>query len=119
MEEIATAVQYRVPFVIVMVNNAHLGLIRQAERGAFGFDEDYEVGIGYGADGYGMNHVKAMEAMGAAGVRVTDPKQIRGALAWAACESNERSVPVLVEILTEPKENAAMGASIASVKEVY
>jgi len=26
--------------------------------------------------------------------------------------------PVLVEILTEPKENGAMGASIASVKEV-
>jgi len=118
MEEIATAVQYRVPFVIVMVNNAHLGLIRQAERGGFGFDEDYEVGIGYGEDGYGMNHVKAMEAMGAAGVRVTDPAEIRGALVWAGRESNERRIPVLVEILTEPKENAAMGTSIASIKEV-
>jgi len=119
MEEVAVAVQYRIPFVIVMLNNAHLGLIRQSERGGFKFDEDYEVSISYGEDGYGMNHVKAMEAMGAAGVRVTRPEEIREALAWASRTSNEKSVPVLVEILTEPKENAAMGTSIASVNEVY
>ena len=119
MEEVAVAVQYRVPFVIVMLNNAHLGLIRQAERGGFGFDEDYEVSISYGEDGYGMDHVKAMEAMGAAGMRVRRPDQIRDALAWATKTSNERGVPVLVEILTEMKENAAMGTSIASIKEVY
>jgi tartronate-semialdehyde synthase len=119
MEEIAVAVQYRIPFVLVMLNNAHLGLIRQAERASFGFDADYEVSISYGADGYGMDHVKAMEAMGAAGVRVREPGAIRDALAWARATSNERSVPVLVEILTEPKENAAMGSSIAAVAEVY
>jgi tartronate-semialdehyde synthase len=119
MEEIAVAVQYKIPFVIVMLNNAHLGLIRQAERTGFGFDADYEVTIAYGEDGYGMDHVKAMEAMGAAGVRVKRPEDIRDALAWATKTSNERSLPVLVEILTECKENAAMGTSIASIKEVY
>ena len=119
MEEVAVAVQYRIPFVIVMLNNAHLGLIRQAERKSFNFDDDYEVSISYGADGYGMDHVKAMEAMGAAGVRVTRPEAIRDALAWARETSNEKSVPVLVEILTEHKENAAMGTSIASITEVY
>ena len=76
--------------------------------------------IGYGPDGYGMDHVKAMEAMGAAGVRVTRPgshsaKRSHG----RRSTSHERGVPVLVEILTEPKENAAMGTSIASIKEVY
>ncbi|MEA2687934.1 MAG: tartronate-semialdehyde synthase [Candidatus Eremiobacteraeota bacterium] len=119
MEEIAVAVQYRIPFVIVMLNNAHLGLIRQAERTGFKFDADYEVSISYGEDGYGMDHVKAMEAMGATGMRVRRPEDIAGALAWAARTSNERSVPVLVEILTEMKENAAMGTSIASINEVY
>ena len=119
MEEVAVAAQYRVPFVLVMVNNAHLGLIRQTERGPFGFDEDFEVGIGFGEDGYGVDHVKAMEAMGACGIRVTDPEKIAEALAWAREESNKRGVPALVEILTEPKENAAMGPSIASIKEVY
>ncbi len=119
MEEVAVAVQYNVPFVLVMLNNAHLGLIRQAERRSFEFDEDYEVSISYGPDGYGMDHVKAMEAMGAAGMRVTRPEAIRDALAWARRTSNERRIPVLVEILTEQKENAAMGSSIAKVVEVY
>jgi tartronate-semialdehyde synthase len=119
MEEIAVAVQYRIPFVIVMLNNAHLGLIRQAERTGFKFDRDYEVSISYGEDGYGMNHVKAMEAMGAAGMRVRRPEDIAGALAWATRTSNERSVPVLIEILTEHKEDAAMGTSIAAINEVY
>ncbi|HTJ26273.1 MAG TPA: glyoxylate carboligase [Candidatus Limnocylindria bacterium] len=119
MEEIAVAVQHRVPFVIVMVNNAHLGLIRQAERGAFGFDQDYEVTIGYGEDGYGMDHVAAMKAMGAQGVRVRRPEEIAGALEWARQISTEQGVPALVEILTEHKENAAMGSSIAAIKEVY
>jgi tartronate-semialdehyde synthase len=118
MEEVAVAVQHRVPFVIVMVNDAHLGLIRQAERGAFGFDKDYGVTIGYGEDGYGMDHVKAMKAMGAYGVRVRRPEEIQAALEWARHTSTEHSVPALVEILTEPKENAAMGSSIAAIKEV-
>ena len=30
MEEVAVACQYEVPFVLVMLNNAYLGLIRQA-----------------------------------------------------------------------------------------
>lgn len=119
MEEVATAAQYKVPFVIVMLNNAHLGLIRQAERNSFGFEQNFEVKIGYGEDGYGMDHVKAVEAMGGAGMRVTRPEAIRDALAWATKTSNERSIPVLVEILTEHEEDAAMGASIASIKEVY
>ena len=41
MEEIAVAAQYRIPFVIVMVNNEYLGLIRQAE---LGYDMNYAVG---------------------------------------------------------------------------
>jgi tartronate-semialdehyde synthase len=117
MEEIAVAVQYRVPFVMVMLNNAYLGLIRQAERGAFKFDENYEVGIGYGEDGYGVDHVKVMESMGALGVRVREPGRIAEALAWARETSNARRLPVLVEILTAKEENAAMGASIANVNE--
>jgi tartronate-semialdehyde synthase len=33
IEELAVAVQYRVGFVMVLLNNAYLGLIRQAETG--------------------------------------------------------------------------------------
>src|SRR6202011_6260040 len=105
MEEIAVAVQYKIPFVIVMLNNAYLGLIRQAERNSFGFDQNFEVKIGFGEDDYGMDHVKAVEAMGGAGVRVKRPEDIREALAWARQTSDERRIPVLVEILTEQEED--------------
>jgi tartronate-semialdehyde synthase len=57
--------------------------------------------------------------MGGAGMRVKRPEDIREALAWARQTSDERRIPVLVEILTEQEEDAAMGSSIASIKEVY
>jgi tartronate-semialdehyde synthase len=59
MEEIAVAAQYRIPFVIVMVNNEYLGLIRQAE---LPYDMNYAVDLHYGEGG--IDHVKLMEAFG-------------------------------------------------------
>jgi tartronate-semialdehyde synthase len=117
MEQIAVAVQYRIPFVIVMLNNAFMGLIRQAERGAFKFPENFEVQIGYGESGYGVDHVKIVEAMGAVGRAVHQPGDIQDALAWATAESKRRGVPALVEIFTEKEESAAMGASIDAIVE--
>ena len=116
MEEVAVAVQYRVPFVLVMVNNAYLGLIRQAE---LPYGMNYEVSIAYdGPDGHpGIDHVAIMEAMGAAGVRVTEPQEIAPALAWAVETSEARRVPALVEIMVEREANAAMGPAIDRVHE--
>ena len=116
MEEVAVAVQYKVPFVLVMVNNAYLGLIRQAE---LPYGMNYEVSIAYdGPDGQpGIDHVAVMEAMGAAGIRVVQPDEIAPALAWAAQTSEERRVPVLVEIMVEREANAAMGPAIDRVHE--
>ncbi len=116
MEEVAVAVQYRLPFVLVMVNNAYLGLIRQAE---LPYGMNYEVSIAYdGPAGHpGIDHVAIMEAMGAAGVRVTEPQEIAPALAWAVETSEARRVPVLVEIMVEREANAAMGPAIDRVHE--
>ena len=116
MEEVAVAVQYEVPFVLVMVNNGYMGLIRQAEEA---YDMNYEVRLSYdGPGGHpGIDHVAVMEAMGAGGVRVDAPEEIAGALDWAVREAEERRVPVLVEILTAPEDNAAMGKSIDHVRE--
>ena len=76
MEEIAVAVQYRVPYVLVMINNAYMGLIRQSE---LKYDMDYAVDIGYEgpSNEYGIDNVMVMEAMGAAGRRVTSPRRYR------------------------------------------
>jgi tartronate-semialdehyde synthase len=123
MEEVAVAVQYRVPFVLVMINNGYLGLIRQAE---LPYEMNFGVDIAYtvdNADGeldhmkLGIDHVKVMEAMGGVGRKVERPEDIRSALAWATRESEMRRLPVLVEIMVEREANAAMGQAINAIKE--
>ena len=117
MEEVAVAVQYKVPFVLVMVNNGYMGLIRQAEKP---YDMNYEVELSYeGPDGHpGIDHVGGHEGDGRrrhAGrpSRATSP----GALEWAVAQADERQVPVLVEIMVAPEDDAAMGKSIDHVRE--
>ena len=69
MEEIAVAAQYRIPFVIVMINNEYLGLIRQAE---LPYDMNYAVDLHYGEGG--IDHVKLMDAFGCPARRVERPE---------------------------------------------
>jgi tartronate-semialdehyde synthase len=112
MEEIAVAAQYRIPFVIVMVNNEYLGLIRQAE---LGYDMNYAVDLHYGEGG--IDHVTLMQAFGCPARRVEQPDEIADALGWAALESEAQQLPVLVEIMVEREANAAMGQSLDAVTE--
>jgi tartronate-semialdehyde synthase len=116
MEEVATAVQYRIPYVLVMLNNAYMGLIRQAE---LNYDINYAVDLSYAGpeSDYGIDNVAVMEAMGAVGRRVTEPGDIRAALDWAVKASEQQRVPALVEIMMERETNAAMGVSIAAINE--
>jgi tartronate-semialdehyde synthase len=117
MEEIAVAVQYKVPYVLVMVNNGYMSLIRQPEK--YQYDMNYGVDISYEgpSSSYGMDHVGVMEAMGALGRRVTKPEDIAPALEWAVRASEEHRVPALVEVFVERETDAAMGLSIDKINE--
>ena len=66
-----------------------------------------------GKKGSGFDFVKFAEACGAAGERITDPKEIRGALKRAV----ESGKPYVVEIIMERDTDCSMGASIDAVKE--
>ncbi|MBI4842484.1 MAG: glyoxylate carboligase [candidate division NC10 bacterium] len=112
--DLATAVQNNVPYVLVMLNNGYLSLIRQPEK--YIYEMCYAVDIGYG-DGYGPDFVKIMEGFGALGRRVVKPEEIKPALAWAVQESNARKVPALVEIRVDRETDASMGASIDKIVE--
>jgi len=120
IEELAVAAQYRIPFVLVVLNNAYLGLIRQAERG---YDMDFEVQLGFPnvhapeIGEYGVDHVKAAEAFGCLATRVFDPRKIGDALYWARVQAREHRLPVLVEVITERVTNIAMGPEIDKVTE--
>ncbi|MET8677832.1 glyoxylate carboligase [Streptomyces sp. NPDC004647] len=112
VEELAVAAQYNVPYVLIMLNNEYLGLIRQA---SIGYDMNYQVDIHY--DEHGTDNVKLMEAYGCSGRRVIDPADIRSAIEWARKEAVSTSRPVLVEILIEREANTPHGPDIDAVKE--
>ncbi len=112
VEELAVAAQYDVGFVLIMLNNEYLGLIRQAETG---YEMNFEVDIHY--DAIGTDNVKIMEAYGCSGTRVHEPGEIRTSLEWARKEAERTSRPVLVEIMIEREGNAAMGAALDTVRE--
>jgi tartronate-semialdehyde synthase len=116
MEEVAVAVQYGIPYVLVMLNNAYMGLIRQSE---LKYEINYAVDLAYEGpeSDYGIDNVMVMEAMGALGRRVRRPEEVQDALAWAVRASEEQRVPALVEIMCERETNAAMGLSIDKINE--
>ncbi|MDA8372207.1 MAG: glyoxylate carboligase [Nocardiopsaceae bacterium] len=112
VEELAVGAQYDVPFVLIMINNEYLGLIRQAE---IPYGMNYQVDIHY--DDYGSDNVKIMEAYGCSGRRVCEPGEIREALEWARKEARATSRPVLVEIMIEREANTPHGPAIDAVVE--
>ncbi len=120
IEELAVAAQYKIPFVMVLLNNAYLGLIRQAETA---YKMDYEVSLSFRninapeLGEYGVDHVKAAEAFGCRAIRVFEPDKIAESIAWARAEAVKTSVPVIVEIITERVTNIAMGPEIDKIKE--
>jgi len=66
-----------------------------------------------GKKGSGFDFVKFAEACGAAGERVTDPKEIKNAFKRAV----ESGKPYIVEIIMERDTDCSMGVSIDAVKE--
>jgi len=120
IEELAVAAQYRVPFVIVLLNNAYLGLIRQAEKG---YQMDFEVQLSFRninapeIGEYDVDHVKAAEAFGCKAVRVSEPDRLQEALQWARQTSASLRVPAIVEVITERRTDIAMGPEIDRITE--
>ncbi|WP_280319735.1 glyoxylate carboligase [Nocardia wallacei] len=112
VEELAVAAQYDVPFVIVMINNEYLGLIRQA---SLPYEMNYQVDIHY--DEFGTDNIKIMEAYGCSGRRVYAPGDIADALTWAREQAESTARPVLVEIMVEREANTAHGPAIDAVRE--
>jgi tartronate-semialdehyde synthase len=143
MDALPVAVMYKVPFVIVVLNNGYLGLIRQAEK--YMYDMNFEVQIWYDSlraiqaeqapmamaaggrgavnvarvtqvaenQGRGFDFVKFAEACGAAGERVTDPKEIKAALKRGV----ESGLPYVVDIVMERETDCSMGVAIDAIRE--
>jgi tartronate-semialdehyde synthase len=112
--DFAAAVQNNVPYVLILLNNGYLSLIRQPSK--FIYEMNYAVDIGYG-DGYGPDFVKIIEGFGGLARRVENPGEIKAAFEWAVTESNKQQVPALVEIREDREFNASMGTRIDEIRE--
>jgi len=120
IEELAVGAQFRLPYIHVVVNNAYLGLIRQAQRN---FDMDFQVQLSFeninapDVEGYGVDHVAVAEGLGCKAIRVRSPNEFAHAFAQARAWTAEYQVPVVVEIMLERVTNIAMGTEIDKIVE--
>ncbi|MFB7330263.1 glyoxylate carboligase [Streptomyces adustus] len=114
IEELAVGAQHRIPYVHVLVNNAYLGLIRQAQRA---FDIDFQVNLEFEninapeLGGYGVDHVRVAEGLGCKAIRVTEPGGLGAAFEQARKLAAEHRVPVVVEVIVERVTNIAMSTT--------
>ncbi len=120
IEELAVGAQFKLPYIHVVVNNAYLGLIRQAQRG---FDMDYNVQLSFEnintseIGEYGVDHVKVAEGLGCKAIRVKSPNEFKEAFDKAHQLMEEFQVPVVVEFILERVTNVSMGMEIDAVNE--
>jgi len=120
IEELAVGAQFKIPYLHVLVNNAYLGLIRQAQRN---FNMDFCVDLSFEninapeLNEYGVDHVAVAQGLGCKAIRVNKPDDIQPAFAKAREWMAEYRVPVVVEIILERVTNIAMGTEINNITE--
>jgi acetolactate synthase I/II/III large subunit len=95
MQEISTAVQYRLPVKIFILNNQYMGMVRQWQELLHGgrYSESYSEAL--------PDFVKLAEAYHAHGIRCDKP----GDLDHAIREMIDVDKPVLFDCVVDPKEN--------------
>ncbi|MEX0773087.1 MAG: biosynthetic-type acetolactate synthase large subunit [Balneolales bacterium] len=95
--ELVTAVQYKIPIKIAIMNNGYLGMVRQWQELFYGKRYSHSFLKDSNPD-----FVKMAEAFGAVGFRATTPKELDEVLAKAMSINDG---PVLMDIVVSPEEN--------------
>lgn len=109
VQEIATAATNNVPLIVCIVNNAYLGLIRQNQKFAYG----YEYAVAMPENQGMMDYVKVAEGFACEGERVFNPEDIAKAFERA----KKATKPYIIDIVCEPQAHCSMGQDIENVKE--
>lgn len=97
MGEFATAVQYGLPIVVIVIKNNSLGMIRWEQMAFLGNPE-------YGVEFTPIDFAKFAEACGGRGYAINEPKEIKPVLEQALTRDKIRKKPVLVEATVDPYE---------------
>lgn len=94
-QEIITAIQYKIPLKVIIMNNGYLGMVRQWQE--MFYDRAYsEVDLSFSPD-----FVKLAEAYGALGLRATKPSELREVL--EAGLNNDQVA--IIDVVVSKEEN--------------
>ncbi len=95
IQELSTAVQYRLPVKVFIINNQYMGMVRQWQELLHGgrYSESYTDSL--------PDFVKLAEAYGMAGLRVQDPAKVDDTIK----EMMAIDGPVIVDVCVDQKEN--------------
>ncbi len=108
-EELAVAAVNKQPVIAVVLNNANLGLIRQNQIGAYGYE--YAVNMPYNQDGT-VDYVLYARGLGCRAERVFTPQELAAALERAKAAN----CTYLIDAVCVKEQLCDMGGSIAGVK---
>jgi len=95
IQEVATAVQYRLPVKVFIINNEYMGMVRQWQELMHGgrYSESYSAAQ--------PDFVKLAESFGAVGLRATRPDELDDVIRTMI----ETDSMVIADIAVDPKEN--------------
>jgi acetolactate synthase-1/2/3 large subunit len=95
IQEIATAIQYRLPVKLFIINNEYMGMVRQWQELLHGgrYSESYSAAL--------PDFVKLAESFGAVGLRATRPDELDDVIRTMIETDNM----VIADIAVDPKEN--------------
>lgn len=108
-EELAVSSVFDKPVIVVILNNAYLGLIRQNQKGAYGFE--YAVDMACNQDGT-IDFLKVAEGYGCVAERVYTPDEL--AVALGRAKASQQSY--IIDAICVKEQLCDMGSSIAGVK---
>jgi acetolactate synthase-1/2/3 large subunit len=95
IQEMATAMQYKLPIKIIILNNRYLGMVRQWQ------DLFYDKRYSSTTMDHNPDFVKLAEAFGAKGLRATKPEEVEAVLK----EGLESEGAVIMEFVVDREEN--------------
>jgi tartronate-semialdehyde synthase len=108
VEELGVAAAYTLPVVALIINNAYLGLIRQNQKYAYG----YEYQVAMKENKTLLDYVKIAEGFGCKARRVFSYAELEDALK----ESVAAAGPYVIDIIVNNNTDCDMGNDIAHIR---
>jgi tartronate-semialdehyde synthase len=109
IQELAVCAKYKIPVIVVVVNNAYLGLIRQNQKYAYGYECDVAMEENHGL----IDYVKIAEGFACHAERVFDPEEISPAFKRALASGK----PAVIDIICDPSADCSMGSALDNCRE--